>query len=183
MVEFVIATGVAVLIGGTTMLLLIESAMENKRGFSDATVQQAASGLENNIMQILRSMSAGEGVVFASPTTNASGYYQSIIVAAGPAPDYPRQRISFDSASGAVAYNQNIAGTNATAMLVRSNSAYAVRLLAFSPTVKQDGTPDNSLVNVLIKMDDRGNSRRTSSDRAKNPGYIWRSFAVKMRNN
>jgi type II secretory pathway pseudopilin PulG len=184
--EFLVASSVAGLVAGTAMMLLIQSAKENRRGVADATVEQVSSDLENKIIQSLRVMSAGEGVVFSSPATNSSGAllgYQSIIVARGPAPDYPRQQISFSSATGKVLYNSNLASTNAATFLVKTNSCAMVRLLSFSPSLKTDGTPDNALVNVLIKMDDNSSSRRFGSSRSNNPAIVWRSFAVKMRNN
>jgi prepilin-type N-terminal cleavage/methylation domain-containing protein len=186
MVELLIAASVAALVAGTAMMLLIQSAKENRRGLADATVEQVSSDLQNKIIQNLRVMSATEGVVFSSPVQNALGSllgYQSIIVARGPAPDYPRQRISFDPGTGSVLHKSNVASTNAPAILVQTNSRVVVRGLTFSPSLKADGTPDNALVNVLIKMDDNGSAGRYGASRSNNPANVWRSFAVKMRNN
>lgn len=186
MVELLVASSVAALVAGTAMLLLIQSAKENRRGVADATVEQVSSDLQNKIIQYLRVMSASEGVVFSSPATNPSGTllgYQSIIVARGPAPDYPRQQISFNPGTGRVLYKSNLSSTNAAAILVQTNSRAVVRVLSFTPSLKTDGTPDNALVNVLIKMDDNGSSGRFGSSRSNNPANVWRSFAVKMRNN
>jgi prepilin-type N-terminal cleavage/methylation domain-containing protein len=186
MVELLVASSLAALVAGTAMLLLIQSAKENKRGVADATVEQMSSDLQNKIIQDLRVMSAGEGVIFSSPATNPSGTilgYQNIIVARGPAPDYPRQQISFDPGTGRVLYNSNLSSTNAPAILVQTNSRAVVRVLSFSPSLKTDGTADNALVNVLIEMDDNGSSGRFGTSHSNNPANVWRSFAVKMRNN
>jgi len=181
-----VATGVGVLIAGTTMLLLLASAKESRRGLADAVVEQAASDLEHKLMRTLRVMSANEGIVFGSPSTNSSGTvvgYNSIIIAAGPSPDNPRQQIAFDPASGSVTYKTNYASPNSMLVLAATNANSTIRLLTFQPSVKPDGTPDNSLVNVLLQVDDNGSAGRFGANRSNNPAVVWRSFAVKMRNN
>lgn len=186
LVELLIASSVAMLIGGTTMLMLIESAKENRRGLADSTVEQAAGALQQKIIQQLRSMSASEGVAFSSPVTSGSGTllgYKSIIVAQGQYPDYPRQQISFNPTTKQVVYNSNLSSTNATVNLARGNSNAVVRQLRFSPSLKSDSTVDNALVNVSIEMDDNGFSRRAGSSYLDNPAYVRRTFSVRMRNN
>src|ERR1039457_673839 len=82
LVELMVASGVAVMVLGVTMVLLIESAKENRRGVADASVEQAASDLQSKIIFYLRGMSASEGVLFSAPVTNGSGAvigYQSVI--------------------------------------------------------------------------------------------------------
>jgi prepilin-type N-terminal cleavage/methylation domain-containing protein len=174
LVELMVASSLAALVAGTTMTLLIETAKENKRGVADSTVELVSSGLESKLLQSLRVMSAKE-VVFASP--------QSIIVACGPSPDNPRQKFSFDSSTGSVLYQSDLSSTNASTVLAQTTSHGAVRDVNFSPSLKPDGTADYSLVNVLIKMDDNGSAGRSGSSGSNNPAVVWRSFAVKMRNN
>ena len=46
--------------------------------------------------------------------------------------------------------------------------------IAFNP----DGSQDNSLVNVMIQMDDNGYSHQNPIN---NPASIYRAFSIKMR--
>jgi len=182
LIELMVASGVAGLVLSATMVLLIGAAKENRRGVDDATVQQAASDLENRIVFYLRQMSANEGVVFSVPATNSTGAlvgYSDIIVARGPAPDNPRQEINFDQTRGQATYNPNRAGTNPPVMLIQTNAHQALRLLAFAPSIKPDGRTDNALINVLLKIDDNGSSEKNTAHRVS----VYRTFAVKMRNN
>lgn len=182
LMELMVASGVAGLVLSVTMVLLIASAKENRRGVADASVEYAASDLQNRIVGYLRQMSANEGVLFSSPATNGAGAvvgYKSIVVARGPAPDNPRQEITFDTSRGRVIYNPNRSSTNPAVVLIQTNGHRALRLLAFSPSVKPDGRTDNALVNVVLKIDDNGSSGRNSA----NPANVQRTFAVRMRNN
>ncbi len=182
LVELLIASSVAILIGGATMLMLIESAKENYRGIADATVEQAVGDLQQRLIQQLRSMSASAGVQFSSPVTNgAKVFSKSIIVAQGPPNEgYPSQQISFNSSTKQVLHIPNRANTNATVSLTRGGTNAVVRQLLFSPSLKPDGTVDNALVNVRIEMDDNGFSRRVG---VYNPASVCRTFSVRMRNN
>jgi hypothetical protein len=186
-VELLIASSVATLITGTTMLVLLETAKENRRGYADSTVEQVASELQGKLIRAIRSMSASEGVAFSSPELDDSGAllgYKSIIVAQGPYPDYEREQISFNAGTGAVTQDSNLSsGTNALLNLAQLNTHAVVRALRFSPSLKNDGTVDNSLVNIFIEMDDNGYSMRSGSSHSDNPAYVWRTFSVKMRNN
>jgi type II secretory pathway pseudopilin PulG len=182
LVELIVASGVAGLVLGVTMILLISSAKENRRGIDDATVQQAANDLESRIILYLRQMSANEGVVFSSPATNSGGGlvgYKTIIIARGPSPENPRQEINFNATQGLATYKSNRSSTNAPMILIQTNAHQALRLLAFAPSIKADGRPDNSLVNVLIKIDDNGSSEKNTAHQVS----VFRTFAVKMRNN
>jgi hypothetical protein len=184
LVELVVASGVGMLIAGGGMLLLVEASKETYRGMADATVEQAASDLESRIFRCLRSMSASEGVVYTTPgSVGPGGYqgYQRIIVARGPTPDYPREELRFDASAAQAVYlpNRSISSTSQLFMNSRSN-VVVLRNLCFFPSFKQDGTPDNSLVNVVVEVDDAGYARRSGS---VNPARIQRTFAVKMRNN
>lgn len=182
--ELIIAGAVGMMITGTMMLLLIESAKEQYRGVADATVEEAANDLQSQMIKYLRSMSANEGMVFAQPVTNVGAVfkgYQRVIVAHGPAPDYPREEIRFDPQANSVTYNPNLSTTNNLQVVLQSRpAAFMLRNLCFLPAWREDGMPDNSLVFVVIELDDNGSSRRTAH---ANPAHVQRTFAVKMRNN
>lgn len=181
--ELLIATGVGALIGIGAVFLLIEAAKENVRSIADMTVEQAATDLEGKVAQCLRGMSAREAVVYTSPVTDEqSGFhgYQRIIVARGAAPDYPRAELRFDTDAKRAVFlaNRNQTGTQQVLMHSRSNSVM-LRNLCFFPSMKSDSTPDNSLINVVIEVDDAGSSRRNTTC---NPARVQRTFSVKMRN-
>ena len=178
-----VASSLSLIVVAAPLMLLLEAAKEERRGLADATVEQAAAKLQTQLMDYLRAMSASEGVIFTSPATDQTGTtngFGSIILARGPAPDYPREQITFDPAAGKVRYYPNRSTTNIFKTLIDSQPGVAVREVCFSPALKMDGTIDNALINVLIKLDDNGSSGRPASPNASS---IWRTFAVQMRNN
>jgi len=182
LVELMVAIAIGMVVLGSTMILLLESAKEQKRGLADATVEQAAADLESRLIGYLRVMSAREGIIFSVPAKDTGGNvigYSSIIGAQGPAPDYPRQQITFDANTGKVLFYANRTLTNAATMIIKNQRNLAVRQACFSPSLKLDGTTDNSLINVLLRLDDNGASGRTLSP---NPASVWRTFSVRMRN-
>jgi hypothetical protein len=182
--ELLIASSVGLLIGGVAGLLILESAREDVRSVADMAVEQAASDLEGRLVSCLRIMSARESVVYTTPTEDEEdGYrgFQRIIVAQGPVPDFPRAELRFDAATGSAIYLSNRLVVGSQEVLMQSHSNRVVlRNLCFFPSVKADSTPDNSLVNIVIEVDDDGSSRRRTNS---NPARIQRTFAVKMRNN
>ena len=182
MLEFLIASGVGALIAGAAILLMVETTKESLRGLADYTVEQQASDLEHKIGRYLRSMSANEGVVFFTPSASG-GYpgYCRIIVARGPAPDFCREELWFDPDTKMVAYRTNRTQTASEQVIMRSRTNVVVlRNLCFFPSLKSDGTLDNSLVNVVFDLDEDGASGRHANT---TPARIQRTFAVKMRNN
>ena len=182
LIELMVAVSVGTMVIAGPMLLLLESAREQRRGLADATVEQAAGKLQSQLVGYLRPMSANESVIFSAPATNSAGAiigFTSIIMAAGPAPDYPRQQITFDAADGKVMYYLDRSLPNTAILIVQNQSNMVVRQVCFSPSLKMDGTPDNALINVLIQLDDNGSSGRTVTP---NPASIWRTFSVRMRN-
>jgi prepilin-type N-terminal cleavage/methylation domain-containing protein len=181
--ELMVASSIGTIIAAGSLLLLLESAKEDRRGFADASVEQSAALLQNKLMGYVRVMSATEGVIFATPAADESKAllgYKSMFMARGPAPDYPREEISFNSDNGRVLYKPNREATTGQVVLMQNSRNVCLRMLCFSPSLKADGTPDNALVNVFFKMDDQGFSRRPAN---QNPASICRSFSVRMRNN
>jgi prepilin-type N-terminal cleavage/methylation domain-containing protein len=183
LIELLVAASVGIMVIGTPIMLLIESAREERRGLADATAEQAAAKLQNQILGYVRAMSAQEGVVFSVPATDSGGEtngFRSIILARGPAPDYPREQISFDAGAGRVLYYPNRLLPDTAIVMMQNQSNVVVRQVNFSPSLKMDGTVDNALINVLIQLDDNGCSGRSVMP---NPASIWRTFSVRMRNN
>lgn len=164
-------------------MLFLEASREQRRGVADATTENAAGRLQDQLMVRLRMMSATEGVVFSQTATNAGGAlgFRRMIVARGPAPVFPREEIYFDAAMRRTVHDPDRAvGGNDEILLATNPSSFVLRNVCFFPSLKQDGTTDNSLVNVLIELDDNGSSGRKAG--GSNPARVQRSFAVKMRN-
>ncbi len=188
LLELLIATSVGLVITGSVVMLLLQAAVEQRRGLADATVEQQAYTLQSTIMNQIRILSANEGVLFGSPATDATGTligYRQITVAEGPAPDYPREVIAFDSTAGQVLYNPSLsppgsAVPNLPVVWMTNGGSCALRQLYFSPSLKPDGSPDNSLINVSFQLDDNGASGQNQTN---NPASICRTFSVQMRNN
>ncbi len=186
LVEVLVASSIGVMVAGTTMVLLLASAQEEYRGLADTTVEQEASNLSSRITQCLRMMSASQGVVFdtTQPETEGGAIvgWRRIVVAAGPAPDYPRVELKFNPTTGKVTYNPDCSNAGNAQILFQNNSEAVVRRLYFWPSFRADGRQDNTLVNVLIDIDDNNSSRRNLASSDQNPSSIERSFSVKMRN-
>jgi len=184
LVEMMFAWSIGLLIAGGGVLLVLEAAKENARSVADMSLEQAASDLESRVVECLRTMSAREAVVYTSPAEDGGETYRayrSVIVARGPAPDFPRSELRFEPDSGRVVFLSNRLVTASQKVLMQNQTnRFVVRNLCFFPAIKSDTTPDNSLINVVIELDDDGASaRRTASNFAR----IQRTLSVKMRNN
>ena len=169
--EVLVASSIAILLVAVTLMLLLQSAREGRRGFADATVEEAVAGLQSQLLAHLRVTSATEGVIFAGPS--------SIIFARGPAPDYPREQITFNSGTGQVLYYVNRTMLANPLVLHQNRTNVTLRQLGFSPSIKPDGTTNCALINVIINMDDNGSAGRRGSG---NPASVWRTFSIEMRN-
>lgn len=181
LVELLVASGVGALVTGASLLLLLESARESRRGFADATLESAVNGVQTRIVGCLRPMSADEGVIFADPMNNSDGVllgFRRVIMARGPAPDFPREELRFDTSTGQAIYDPNRSLNGNEVVIGDSTPRAVIRRVCFWPSLKKDGTPDNSLINVAIVADDNGTSGRP----LPNPANVWRTFTVRMRN-
>jgi len=186
LVELLVASAIATLLTGSTMLLLLQSAKEDRRAIASAVVERAASNLQDQILLYLRGMSASEGAACTAPVTDASvtsALYKTIVVARGPSPAFPREQISFDATRGAAVYYANRNQTNSAVVLMKSNTRVALRQLYFYYSYKPDGTEDHTLLNVVIKMDDNGSAGWMTQSLGHNTASVWRTFTVNMRAN
>jgi hypothetical protein len=185
LVEMMLAAGVAVLVAGTATLMFLDCAKEDRRVFGDASVQEGANVLESKLLARLRVMSATQSAAFAQPVFDTAGNllgYQCVVVSQGPPPDYTPEAIVFQPGAGQVVHYPNFANTNNPDLLLATNSSLALRRVDFLPSLKPDGTPDTSLINVTIDVDDNGYSQRQLYNASTNPATLWRTFSVKMRN-
>jgi prepilin-type N-terminal cleavage/methylation domain-containing protein len=184
LVELLIATAVGSVIGGTVLLLLCQTATEQRKGLADMTVEEQAYKLEANITACLRSMSANQGMF---PDNSSEIYdnngnplgYQSVDVFYPNNGAYIAGNISYNSATGQVTYTTNIANASAPIVWMSNSATAALTGFCLSYSWNLDGSKNSSLVNVFFQMNDNGFSQQS---RNNNLASIYRNFSVQMRN-
>jgi len=184
LVELLVASAVGVVLGGAVLLLLCQTATEQRSGLADMTVEEKAYILQANITACLRSMSANQGMTpdYSSGLYDTNGNllgYQSVFVFYPANGAYITANISYNSSSGQVAYTTNILQPSAQILWMSNSATAALTEFCLSASYNLDGSQNNSLVNVLFQMNDNGFSRQNP---ANNPASIYRNFSVQMRN-
>ena len=184
LVELLVAATVGLGLAGTVVLLLLQSATEQRNGFADTTVEEKAYVLQANITACLRSMSANQGMtpVWSSALYNTNGIllgYQSVCVFSPSNGAYIMANITFNPSTGQVTYTPDVTNPSAQTQWMTNNSSAVVTQLCFSTSLDLDGSVNSSLVNVLLQMNDNGFSQQNP---ANNPTSIYRNFSVQMRN-
>jgi prepilin-type N-terminal cleavage/methylation domain-containing protein len=184
LVELLVATAVGSVLGGAVLLLLCQTAAEQRSGLADITVEEKAYIFQADITACLRSMSANQGMTpdYSSGLYDTNGNllgYRSVFIFYPTNGTYITANISYNSSSGQVAYTTNILDSS-TQMVWMSNSATAaLTQFCLSASFNLDGSQNNSLVNVLFQMNDNGFSGQNP---VNNPTSIYRNFSVQMRN-
>jgi prepilin-type N-terminal cleavage/methylation domain-containing protein len=185
LVEVLVATAVGSVLAGTMLLLLCQTATEQRCGFADMTVEEQAYKLQANLTTCLRSMSANQGMTLnpSSGLYNSSGNllgYQSIFVF------YPISNglyitgsIGYNSSSGKVTYTSNILAPSIQTVWMSNSPTAVLTEFCFNPSYNLDGSQNNSLVNVIFQMNDNGFSQQNP---VNNPASLYRNFSVQMRN-
>lgn len=183
--ELMITSSVATLVLGSVMVLLLQTAMEHRRGLAEATLEQEVGGLQNGVLRILRSMSAEQGAIASDPVTTGQGSilgFRRVVVARGSAPEFPREAVFFDANTRRVIHDPNLAMSGDEQVLMESRpGSYVLRDVYFLPSIKSDSTPDPSLLNIVIELDDDGFSA-SARPGSTNVTTLLRTFTVKMRN-
>jgi len=184
--EVMIASSIGAFVMAGVIAIMLQVGVEQRLVSVDTVLEQQAGNLQDRLTVTLRSMSAREGAILSDPVVDGQGNtlgFRRMIIAEGAAPDFPRQEIRFDSTQRTVIYdtNRNTSGNEEVIFTSRTNAV--LRNLLFTPTLKADGSPDTSLVNLWIEIDDSGwGSRRTTTGVATNT-VVQRFFSIKMRNN
>jgi len=182
LVEVLFAAAIGVGVLSSLMMLILEVVKEQRKTLADATLQQAAGNLQDQLTRAIRDMSENESVIFGDKTVeNGADVYRKIIVAKGQTPDYPREEIAFKTPDNTVVYDPNRAVPGDETYFFKTNAVVAVRKLFFYPSMKPGGVPDSSTLNIWLEMDDCGASGRRLGDGFKT-NTILRTFTVKMRN-
>lgn len=182
--ELMVAMSVGLVLAGTALVLLLISAMEQRNGFADTSVEEKAYMLEDNITSCVRSASCNQGFTpnYGSGLYNSAGNflgYQTISLSYLTNGAYIMASISYNSTTGQVIYTPNVL-TPSTQVIWMSNTPSAVLTeLCFNTSLNMDTSQNNSLVNVIFQMNDNGFSQQNPSN---NPASIYRNFSVQMRN-
>jgi type II secretory pathway pseudopilin PulG len=182
LIELLFATSVGLVVAGSVVLLLFQSAREQKRGLVNATVEENAYILQSKITAALRSASADRGLDpdYTSSVVDAGGTtlgYQSVKLT-NPT-NGATARISYTPATGRVIYTPNVAAPTTQELWMTNGASCRLTNLLFNTTFKLDGTVNSSLVGVSFLMDDNGYSQQ---NRTNNPASVLRNFCIQMRN-
>jgi hypothetical protein len=184
LVEVLFASFIGMGLAGTVVLLMAQSATEQRDGYADTSVEEQAYTLKANVTSCLRSMSANYGFtpIWATGFFNTNGTllgYQSIFIFYPTNGAYNTATIAYNSSTGQVIYTPNVT-TPSIQMVWMSNTVSTVLTeFYFTSSLNLDGSQNNSLVNVFFQMNDNGFSMQPTNN---NPASIFRNFSVQMRN-
>jgi Tfp pilus assembly protein PilE len=186
LIELIVSSAVGVLVISTLLMLVVQVAKEQRRGLVDTTLQQQAGILEDKITRLVRSMSASETILLAEPIATGSPFYRRVVMARGQTPTYPREELIYDVAAGKVTHDpdRSVSG-NELALFAPTGKAsmMVLRNLYFFSSVKLDGSPDSSVLNVFMEFDDNSFAGRKDASGSLKKTRVLRTFSVKMRNN
>lgn len=177
------AASLGTLVMGGLLVLIVEVNKEQRRGVTDCTLEIQAGLAQDKLTRIIHSMSAGESVILSDPITTGSTFYRRVILAEGQAPNYPREELIYVTNTFTLTHDQNRSTTGDEVVLVKTNAMYLLRNCYFYIGMKNDGSPDNSAVNVYLEFDDNFFAGRKNTSRQAIKTKVTRNFTVKMRNN
>ena len=183
--ELMVAVSIAMLISGTTMLLLVQSAQTNASVFSDASLEEAANLLQSKIASHVRTMGGGGGAQ-AAIYTNLTGsvappglfYVLRVPYTLTGIGNVAMEQIRYDPNAGTISYVSNYAAASCIPeILLATNANVRVGTFGFFPSIKGNGdnTLDNSLANVNVELIHTTYFPKTKTN------IVWRTFSVRMR--
>jgi hypothetical protein len=184
LVELTVASSIALFVVAGVIGIMLQVGIEQRLSATDAFLEQRAGQLQDQLTATLRSMSAREGTVFAEPVTGGGGAtigFGRIIVARGIAPDFPREELGWNQSAGVVTHRPD-RSQSGERILFQPAPSVVLRNLVFSPSIKTDGAPDPSLINVWMELDDDSWAGRQTAAGAAADTVVQRFFSVKMRN-
>jgi type II secretory pathway pseudopilin PulG len=189
LIEFIIAAGIAVLIGATVMWLLVAAARLQREIYVETKVNERADRIQEEVMRILRRASRQNVVQFSSSDAvpgqgaNPVFYYRLIFRQNDNAPNeelryFPdTRRLRYDP-NRAVANNEvAVEGNLATSNLTR------IEYFWLASGIQPTGAPDSSVILVQFEVSDAGRTKRSFRNTADRRNMILatRSFAVNLR--
>ncbi len=160
LVEVMMASALSGLALGALLVLVAQTAKEQRRGVVDASLQQQAGALEDKLVRLVRSMSATESTLLADPIQPGSPMCRRVIMGRGPVPAFPREELSYDPTTFTLVYEPNRAVPGNKTTLFKPKDMVVLRGMYFFAAMKNDGSPDNSLLNVWMEFDDDGHAGR-----------------------
>lgn len=184
LVELMVASTIGLILTGSVVLLLVQSAREQRHGYSDTTVEERAYTLQANIINVLRGSSAGLGVTLVSTSSVVSGInvigYSSIYVFKPNTngTSFTTGRITANLGNGSVVYVPDVTAPANQIVWMTNSTGVVLRQLYFNNSINLDGSKNNSLVSATFIMDDNGFSGQNATN---NIADIQRSFVVQMR--
>lgn len=182
LIELMFATSVGLVVAGSVVMLMFQSAQEQKRGMAAAGVEVKAHLLEAKISACLRSASGNQGITpdYSTTVVDAFGLpaYESIIFFTPTNGGYVQGRIKYNAASGQVIYIPNIATAAQEIWMTNSTSCRLTNFL-FRTSNNLDSSPNSSLVSISFLVDDNGYAPQ---NRTNNPASVFRDFFIQMRN-
>jgi len=182
LVEILIAASIAVMVLTAFMLLVVETAKEQRWGLVETQLHAQSGLLQDKVTRWLREMSATESAIFGDPLATGSPFYRRLIVAQGQAPAFPRQELVYNVGSKSLTLDPNRSLTGDETALYSGAASIKLRNMYFYPSMKQGGLPDSSSINVWFELDDDGTSGRIKPDGTPRMVSVVRSFTVTMRN-
>jgi hypothetical protein len=179
--ELIFAGSITVLALGSLALIMVQTAVEQRQGLAQASLEQEANHVVDRLAVLLRSMSASESALFGNPLTSNPNYYRRLIVAQGESASQPREEILFVANLNCLLHRSDVTRTNVVVLSAPSATS-VLRDLYFYPSFKNDGSLDSTTLNVALRVDDNGYGGRRSPLGTSRPFSVSRYFAVKMRN-
>lgn len=184
LVEIMMGTGLSTLVIGAVLTLVLIVGSEQRRALADATLYQKMATTQDRILGVLRSMSATESVIFGDAATGPGGgtVYRRVIFAKGPAPDYPREELTYSPAQKRLVHDPNTSVSGDETMIVDGQGEIQLTDVYFYPSLKVGSVPDASILNVWMEFDDGGSAGRRNPDGSVKHTTLVRSFSAKFRN-
>lgn len=181
LVETLIASSIMVYVLATLLVIGLMVSREQKLQGAAELVTQKTNLLQDRIVKLLREMSETEGVIYGNKVTGLNRY-RMIFLGRGPAPDYPRELFIYDPAVFMLTYDPNCAVPNNEQVLFQPQKGARLLEMAFYPSLKVGGIPDNSTLNVVMQVGDDGMSGRRAANGNLITNVFTRYFAIRMRN-
>jgi prepilin-type N-terminal cleavage/methylation domain-containing protein len=183
LVELMFAISIGLVVAGSAVMLIYQSAREQRRGLAAASVEAKSHLLQSKISACLRSASGNQGITpdYSTKVLDSGGNilgYQTIIVFAPTNGGYVSGRIRYTAEAGSVVYTPNVA-TAAEELWMTNSASCRLTNFLFNTSFNLDGSINSSLVNVSYLMDDNNYS---TANQTNNPASILRSFSIQMRN-
>jgi hypothetical protein len=182
--ELVVATAIAVMIAGPTLLLLLQAARTNAGVFSDMSLDEAANTLQSKLVRHIRAMGGGGGAQ-AAIYTNLPGaaappglcFYLRVPYQMTSVGSTTMAQIGYDPASGTVSYCPDYTSSANQEILLSTNANVTVANFGFFPSIKGNGdnTLDLTLANVEMEL------VHTTFYPTPKTNSVWRTFSVRMR--